>query len=269
MTVFHVDGASLVYTSISDANSLPTLIHSSLGIHSLLKKQSMKHNVIDRDKIVIPPNWDSWGKIRVLREGFDVERISSAWSVDIHQQPVSPIPKSVVNGHEVMGQPEKQDGKIHLAQALDTYENAIKNPRAEAESNSTSRKDGIDIEVVKMQEFLLSQQDIIERLNTEEETARDSKEGRGASDRPMLGKGANSLFEDSGRVHEHIGPVQFNVGGIQVDSDTMSKNPKDPEVAIPEKESQIPATPDGEALASFFAGLMKRGRSSSPRSTPT
>lgn len=26
---------------------------------------------------------------------------------------------------------------------------------------------------------------------------------------------------DEGRVNEHIGPVQFNMGGIQVDADDM------------------------------------------------
>ncbi|KAL8979156.1 MAG: hypothetical protein Q9177_006216, partial [Variospora cf. flavescens] len=76
-------GSSLIYTSLSVPNSLPNLIHSSLGIHSLLKRQTLKHNVIDRDKVLVPPNWDSWGKIRVLREGFDVEGISSGWGIDI------------------------------------------------------------------------------------------------------------------------------------------------------------------------------------------
>lgn len=218
---------------------------------------------------MIPPNWDSWGKIRVLREGFDVEGISSAWSVDIQQKPSSPIPKSVVNESEVVVQLEKQDRKVYLGQTFATYEDTIKNPRADVESNPNNKKNGIDVEVTKMQDFLLSQQEIIERLHAEEETARDSKEPRGVLERQALGKGANSMFEDSGRVHEHIGPVQFNVGGIQVDSESMSKASRDPELSNPEKESQIPATPDGEALASFFAGLMKRGRSSSPRSTPT
>ncbi|KAI4136584.1 MAG: hypothetical protein L6R39_007718 [Caloplaca ligustica] len=90
-TVLLKHGSSLVFTSLSVPNSLPTLIHSSLGIHSLLKRQTLKHNVIDRDKVLVPPNWDSWGKIRVLREGFDVEGISSGWNVDI-QLPPKPHP---------------------------------------------------------------------------------------------------------------------------------------------------------------------------------
>lgn len=261
-----IDGASLVYTSGSDANFLPTLIHSTLGIHSSLKKQSLKHNIIDRDKILIPPNWDSWGKIRVLREGFDVEGISNAWSLDIHQPPSSSAPESMANGQENIGQSEKQD-KVRFKQTLVAYEDNIKNPRVHAESDSNGKKFDTDIQTVNMQEFLLNQQETIERLNIEEETAQDSKEARMRfSDIPISTK---PLSENSGDVHEHIGPVQFNVGGIQVDSEGILKSSKNSEVKNPEKEPQIPATPDGEALASFFAGLMKRGRSSSPRSKPT
>ena len=82
-TVLLKHGASLIYTSASSPNSLPTLIHSSLGITSTLKKQALKHNVIDRDKVLIPPNWDSFGKIRVLRDGFDVEKVSEGWTSEI------------------------------------------------------------------------------------------------------------------------------------------------------------------------------------------
>src|SRR5258706_2679357 len=77
------DGASLIYTIPSVPSPLQTLIHSSLGIQSLLKRQPLRHNVIDREKVLVPSNWDSWGKIRVLREGFDVEGVNRGWSVDI------------------------------------------------------------------------------------------------------------------------------------------------------------------------------------------
>lgn len=121
-TAITTDGASLIYTSTSDPNSLPTLIHSTLGIHSLLKKQSLKHNVIDKDKIIILPNWDSWGKIQVLREGFDIEGISSAWSIDIQQQSQSSIPDSMINRHESVAQPEDRDNPAS-GQTLIVYEN--------------------------------------------------------------------------------------------------------------------------------------------------
>ena len=44
-----------------------------------------KPNALDRDKIVIPAGWDSWGKIRILRDGFDVEGVSRQWDEDIEK----------------------------------------------------------------------------------------------------------------------------------------------------------------------------------------
>jgi dynein light intermediate chain 1 len=39
--------------------------------------------VLDRDALRIPAGWDSWGKISVLREGFDPARVGRAWDVSI------------------------------------------------------------------------------------------------------------------------------------------------------------------------------------------
>ncbi|AAW40980.2 hypothetical protein CNBA4890 [Cryptococcus deneoformans B-3501A] len=45
-------------------------------------------NVLDRDAVMVPSGWDSWGKINVLREGFEPERIHKAWTVSLryHEQ---------------------------------------------------------------------------------------------------------------------------------------------------------------------------------------
>ena len=40
-------------------------------------------NTLDRDRIVIPAGWDSWGKIAVLRDGFDVRAWGEAWEEDL------------------------------------------------------------------------------------------------------------------------------------------------------------------------------------------
>ncbi|KAH9850830.1 DLIC-domain-containing protein [Lenzites betulinus] len=42
-----------------------------------------KPNTLDRDKIVIPAGWDSWGKITVLRDGFDAKLWGEAWENDL------------------------------------------------------------------------------------------------------------------------------------------------------------------------------------------
>ncbi|KAI6166245.1 dynein light intermediate chain-domain-containing protein [Pisolithus thermaeus] len=42
-----------------------------------------KPNTLDRDRIVVPAGWDSWGKITVLREGFEAKSWGEAWDTDI------------------------------------------------------------------------------------------------------------------------------------------------------------------------------------------
>ena len=68
--------------------------------------------------------------------------------------------------------------------------------------------------------------------------------------------------------------MQFNIEGIQVDAKDMLKRLKDREQEeSPGRESTAPATPEGKsqnkALANFFAGLMKKGGTSSPRQQVT
>ena len=40
-------------------------------------------NTLDRDRIVVPAGWDSWGKITVLREGFDAKSWGEAWEREV------------------------------------------------------------------------------------------------------------------------------------------------------------------------------------------
>ncbi|KAL5636721.1 hypothetical protein ACGC1H_000627 [Rhizoctonia solani] len=42
-------------------------------------------NTLDRDRIVVPAGWDSWGKIGVLRDGFDAQRWGEAWDKDLEE----------------------------------------------------------------------------------------------------------------------------------------------------------------------------------------
>ncbi len=44
-----------------------------------------KPNILDRDRIVVPAGWDSWGKIAVLRDGFDAKSWGEAWENDLEQ----------------------------------------------------------------------------------------------------------------------------------------------------------------------------------------
>lgn len=238
-----------------------------LGVHSQLKKQNLKHNVIDRDKVLIPPSWDSWGKIRVLREGFDVEGISHGWSLDV--QPTPPGAEGTSKRRETGSSGPKGNGQG--AGVIPAYEEVIKDPRGHDELDSTGPNQGIEIPPVNTQEFLGGQLEIIERLKAEDEKGQDAKSSKAPSDRP--GKTTTPLTNPlvaqyPGRVDEHIGPVQFNFGGIQVDSDSMAMKQKhhaEPP-QLPEKDSKLPNTPDrqNETLKSFFDNLIERGGTKNP-----
>ena len=275
------DGSSLIYTSISAHNSLPTLIHSSLGIHSTLKKQALKHNVIDREKILVPPNWDSWGKIRVLREGFNVEGVSQGWSIDISavanpKSNTSTDHDSNINGASDLTAPE---GSV-----LPLYESTITDPNASKKA-SANQKPRIEVSAPNMQIFLAAQQETIARLAAEEE--RSSTPTSAPSSSAFSASNATASGSSQDRISDQIGPVQVNMGGIQVDADdvvrrlqnqsnrntTTKGDGVDEGTPKGKGEGATMSTPDmkaqNEALQNFFSGLVKRGQANSPRGTPS
>ncbi|TVY56996.1 Cytoplasmic dynein 1 light intermediate chain, partial [Lachnellula suecica] len=270
-TVLLKHGASLIYTIPSVTSPLQSLVHSSLGIHSLLKRQPLKHNVIDRDKVLVPPNWDSWSKIRLLRDGFDVEAINNGWSLDIEDS-LEPSPTSETNGSA----PEKENAVKRTGGAVEAYEETIRDPRLDAlqANNAETNSSTLEVSSQEAQKFLAAQLKVLEKIREGTESGMDSSlphAGRTVSGSVHeMGEEGNA---DEGRVNEHIGPVQFNMGGIQVDADDMLQRLRDRQThQTPEPTSPGLPGADGktqnEALASFFAGLMKRGGGSnagSPR----
>ncbi|KAL1998771.1 hypothetical protein VTN02DRAFT_5595 [Thermoascus thermophilus] len=262
-TILLKHGASLIYTTPFLAGSLQSLIHSSLGIHSLLKRQSLRHNVIDRDKILVPANWDSWGKIRIIREGFDMEGVGTAWSIEI-QDPPEPLHGAASEEAEKPdepGSPNPDDGTSAVA----IYEQTIKDPKRDTSighGGSRANANKIEIETEDMQTFLGKQLEVLEQLKIEDEKDRAA--------RKVPKQLEMSAMDETGRVNEHIGPVQFNMGGIQVDADDMLRKLKEREANRALKK-ETPTTSAGDekahnqALASFFAGLVKKPAGGSPR----
>jgi dynein light intermediate chain 1 len=194
-------------------------VHSSLGIHSLLKRQPLKHNVIDRDKVLVPPNWDSWGKIRVLRDGFDVEAINKAWSLDIEESYESTPDTETTSGHSEVAQPANVSGG-----AVEVYEERIRDPSRDALQTTFAESNGYKLEVssVDTQSFLATQLEILEKIRQGAETSGmdSSRQIRGRNE-IVSGIDGGDEIDHEARVNEHIGPVQFNMGGIQVDADDM------------------------------------------------
>lgn len=213
------DGASLIYTTPFLANSLQSLLHSSLGIHSLLKRQSLKHNVIDRDKILVPSNWDSWGKIRIIREGFDMEGVSTAWSIEI-QDPPEPLNYNESTEETPQDATEAEDGSSAVA----IFEQTIKDPKRDYSIAPPGRQHSdnkVEVESSDMQSFLAKQLEVLEKQKQEDDKDRE------AHQMPQM---EMSPLDNNGRVNEYIGPVEYNKDGIQVDVDASLQGIK---VSIP------------------------------------
>lgn len=62
----------------------------------------------------VPGGWDSWGKIRVLRDGFDVEGVCTGWSVDLAS---------------VLGNKETEKESETVGGALEVYEDTVSDPK--------------------------------------------------------------------------------------------------------------------------------------------
>ncbi|KAG0222285.1 hypothetical protein BGW41_006084 [Actinomortierella wolfii] len=119
-------GASLFYTSIhyphTYANLRQYLLHRLLTPSSLsnapqtpssfpFKKRAQ---VVERDQVMVPAGWDSFGKIKVLRSGFDCEGLANGWDMNIN-------PKAAMDAVNSGAEP--------VLGARQVYEEVIVNPQ--------------------------------------------------------------------------------------------------------------------------------------------
>lgn len=158
-----------------------------------------------------------------------MEGVSSAWSIEIQDPPGTPDAggASVDNSRTPTAMAAAEtDGSSAVA----IYEQTIRDPKHDLTSSSLAvslggggsgrthtAQHGIEVETAEMQAFLTQQLEVLEQLKAEDEKDRASKQA------PKL---EMSPLDDNGRVNEHIGPVQFNMGGIQVDADDMLRKLK-------------------------------------------
>lgn len=304
-TVLLKHGAGLVYTMPAQPASLQPLVHHALDIASS-PETPPKHNVVDRDRVLVPPGWDSWGKIRVLREGFDVEGISRAWGVEIQDSPStpnSPIRPSTPEAQTSAGAEEDDFPSTNNNDTtVSLYETQIQNPHPPAPSIPK-----LETECTPDQTFLAAQAENLDRYRAEDEAAKKARDARRAAS--GTGAQASSTPSDesgSRAMAEHVGPVQFNMGGIQYDADEVlrrlkvdlphlfphktgtniinqertkpsSSTPREPTTPF-SPQSPPPASSSGaqdaakdlptENLEAYFASLMKGGRGASAANSP-
>lgn len=262
-TVILKHGGSLIYTESGSSTVLQALIRSTLDIRSLLQRDTLKHNVVDRSKVLVPPNWDSWGKIRVLGDEFDIEELSNLWSTDIHTAP-NKLAVSTLDSqrkHDPLCEEEEPD-------AITNYEQFIRNPtrpKFYAFDRAASRA-GNEVKCMDNQEFLAGQLQIL--LALKEEGALSQEEQ--TKSKPHISRTPSRFSGPTKPLSEHIGPVQLNMGGIHVNAEDMLRSLKDRETERSSgTDSSVTSTTDtkaeNEKLRSFFAGLASRGSPSSTK----
>ncbi|GAA5923820.1 uncharacterized protein JCM15063_003777 [Sporobolomyces koalae] len=66
----------------SKVNSKSNASPATIGGRTLQFPFPHRANVIDRDQLLVPTGWDSWGKIKVMRERFDCEAVGNKWAID-------------------------------------------------------------------------------------------------------------------------------------------------------------------------------------------
>ncbi|KAG0747758.1 hypothetical protein G6F57_006400 [Rhizopus arrhizus] len=113
-------GAALFYTSTRQPYTFHNLrqyiLHRLLTTPTKPFPFNMKAQVIERDVVLVPSGWDSWGKLRVLREGFDCEAVNQGWDADMdavidRQQPGANGSRGIYE--EVISDPSLKEQPLH------------------------------------------------------------------------------------------------------------------------------------------------------------
>jgi dynein light intermediate chain 1 len=144
--------------------------------------------------------------------------VNKGWSLDIEEsfEPTS-------NGH-INGDTENHVEATQVSGgAVENYEETIRDPSLDALQATTAETNGLKLEVSSLdpQAFLATQLEILEKIRQDSSGMDSSRLARGRQVSQSGIEGGEESHVDEGRVNEHIGPVQFNMGGIQVDADDM------------------------------------------------
>jgi len=219
---------------------------------------------------VVPPNWDSWGKIRVLREGFDVEQVSNGWTIDLGQSMIPPADNSDGEGDDENGEgrwPRELEGS-----AVTLFESAVQDPTKDALhiASRTNHSTRLEVETTETQAFLGEQLKVLEGYRQKSEQMH-REEARGKNGKKEEEYAAYSAgLPPEPKVLEHIGPVQFNMGGIQVDADDMVqrlmvRTPSPPVRPVSRSYIILTAFPGPSGISSALRPLDPWGRKGGAR----
>ena len=221
-----------------------------------------------------------------------METIANAWSGEIRAPPEadfdpSTTTKSFAN-RNAKRKRESEDTPSDEETAVSIFISSLPNPSARTKPFVPSAGANDIVTIPDPQTFLAEQARVLESLRLEDERA----EQRTGKVVPFT-TGSTPLVADQSaaraQLAELTGSYNINVGGIQVDAeevtrrirqreadrDRESNRVKTPRKAVEGAGGQASgvATPDGgklqnEALANYFAGLMKKAKGSSESQSP-
>ena len=175
------------------------------------------------------------------------------------------------------------DNELEKDSPLARYESTIENPNSNQDrAQLRSQSPGLEVESVPMQAFLATQAEAMERLKIEEEQSLSAPTNESGNIASEGNTGNNFTIDDGSRLKQHVGPIQFNMGGIQVDAEDMinrikersatEENPRSPQNypgTVQDAVTDGQEKPRPEVLASFFAGLIKKSGGSNPGTPPS
>ncbi|GAA5910638.1 uncharacterized protein JCM6883_003238 [Sporobolomyces salmoneus] len=81
--LFSSSSSSSSSTTAATTSNQPTSITTNKTTTRGFDQFPYRANVIDRDQTLVPTGWDSWGKIKILRESFNPEKIGNGWENDL------------------------------------------------------------------------------------------------------------------------------------------------------------------------------------------
>lgn len=148
---------------------------------------------------------------------FDVETVSNCWAEDI-KMPLGSTPLSLEELEQAKTEADETGEIPPEDSAIARYEDWCREPTTGGlpATMTDTVDDGHELRVESEgpQEFLAKQHKLLEGFQAKaaEQAATDAHQA------PQL---ATSRQDKEGAVSDHIGPVQFNMGGIQVDADDM------------------------------------------------
>ncbi|KAH9464247.1 hypothetical protein MJO28_002108 [Puccinia striiformis f. sp. tritici] len=98
--ILHRLFGQLISTTASIPTTTTTAATTTTTSHSRLFGFPYKANVVDRDEVLIPMGWDSWGKIKILRDGFDPSVVGNGWLFDLQKPPKTRTDDDLGDDHD-------------------------------------------------------------------------------------------------------------------------------------------------------------------------